>query len=99
MANNKISNPKKRNILQRFPFGWIFAVIILVMLFNSLSVPISGVPKEISYSDFYKALKEHPEKIKAVTKTENVLQGDFMDNSRFYRFFFGASFVCWFIPD
>jgi ATP-dependent Zn protease len=84
MANNKFNKNKKNNILRRFPFGWILGLIIFFMLINSISTSITGVPKEISYSDFYKTLKEHPEQVKSLTKTETVLQGELTDNSKFF---------------
>jgi len=84
MANNKIPKSKRRNVFQRFPFGWLFAIIIFILLINSLSIPITGVPKEISYSAFYQVLKDNPEKIKSVTKIETILQGEFTDNAKFF---------------
>ena len=83
MADN-IPKSKKRKIFQRFPMGWIIAIIIFYILISSLNVSISGVPKEITYSDFYSLLKNNPEKIKSVTKTETVLQGEFSDNTKFF---------------
>ncbi len=84
MANHKIPNSKKNNIFKRFPFGWIFVVIILFIMFNSLNMPVNGVPKEIPYSKFYEKLTKTPEQIKSVTKVETILQGEFSDNSKFF---------------
>jgi len=84
MANNKISKSKKKNVFSRFPFGWIFAVVALVLLINSLNIPITGIPKEITYSEFYKVLKENPDSIRSVTKIESVLQGELSDSTKFY---------------
>jgi ATP-dependent Zn protease len=86
MANN---NPrfKKNNVFKRFPVGLLFLVILLVMLINSVNVSVSGipgVPREITYSTFYKVLKDNPDKIKYVNKTETLLQGEFTDNSKFF---------------
>ena len=81
---NKNHKSKKNNMFRRFPFGWLFAFIIFIILINSLNMPITGVPKEISYSTFYKTLKDNPENIKSVTKTESILQGESTDNSRFF---------------
>ncbi|MFA5276446.1 MAG: ATP-dependent metallopeptidase FtsH/Yme1/Tma family protein, partial [Candidatus Omnitrophota bacterium] len=75
---------KKNNILKRIPFGWIFVIIIFVMLINSFNVPISGVPKETSYSEFYEALKNNPDTIKSLTKTETILQGEYKNGSKFF---------------
>ncbi|MBM3246161.1 MAG: ATP-dependent metallopeptidase FtsH/Yme1/Tma family protein [Candidatus Omnitrophica bacterium] len=71
-------------MFKRFPFSWIFAIIIFYFLITSLNVSVSGVPREIAYSDFYSTLKNTPEKIKSVTKTETILQGQFADNSKFF---------------
>jgi len=74
---------KKKGIFSRFPFGWIFAILIFYLLISSLNVSVTGVPREISYSDFYKVLKDNPDKIKSLTKIETLLQGEFSDNTRF----------------
>jgi len=84
MANNKSSKLNKSKMFKRFPFSWIFAIIIFYFLITSLNVSVSGVPREIAYSDFYSTLKNTPEKIKSVTKTETILQGQFADNSKFF---------------
>jgi len=85
MPTQKRSKPGKNNLFKRFPFGWILLIILFAMLINSLnSVSVSGVPKEITYSQFYQTLKNNPESIKKVTKTETILQGDFTDNSKFF---------------
>jgi cell division protease FtsH len=81
MANNKL---KKNNVLKRIPFGLIFAILIVLIVINSMSGPFPGLPQEKSYSDFYHLLKENPEKIRFVTKTETVLQGELTDNSKFF---------------
>ena len=83
MANNNHKS-KKNNVLKRIPFGWIFVIIILVMLINSFNIPVSGVPKEITYSEFYHALKDTPDKIKSLTKTETIIQGEYSDGSKFF---------------
>lgn len=78
---------KKPEQLRKTPFGWILGIIILFMLMlNFITVPITGVPKEISYSDFYSILNSSPEKIKSLTKVENKLDGQFSDNTRFFLF-------------
>ncbi|MFH1191807.1 MAG: ATP-dependent zinc metalloprotease FtsH [Candidatus Omnitrophota bacterium] len=85
MASEKKPNLNKINILKRFPFGWLLVFFLLIMLMSSFSnLPITGIPKEITYSQFYQILKNKPESIKSVAKTENILQGDFSDNSKFF---------------
>jgi len=83
MADN-MRKSKKNNIFKRFPFGWIFALIIFILIINSFNIPITGVPREMPYSGFYQILKNTPEKIKSVTKIETILQGELTDNSRFF---------------
>ena len=73
----------KKNVFKRSPFGWILAIIIFFILINSFNIPMSGMPKEVSYGAFFTILKNNPEKIKTVTKVENLLQGEFTDNSKF----------------
>lgn len=84
MANNKMHKSKKNNIFKRFPVGWILFFLFSILIMNSFKVPITGVPREISYSDFYRALKDNPERIKSVTKMDTVLEGEFTDNAKFF---------------
>lgn len=85
MAAQKNPKPNKTNIIKRFPFGWLLVFFLFIMLMNSFNnIQVTGIPKEISYSQFYQTLKNHPESIKKVTKIETVLQGDYLDNSKFF---------------
>ena len=81
MANHK---SKKNNILKRIPLGWVFALIIFILIINALNVPVTGVPQEKTYSNFYAVLKDKPEEIKSVTKVESVLQGEMKDGQKFF---------------
>lgn len=84
MKKNKNSKSKKLNPFQKSPFGWIFAIIIFYLLVSFLSSSVGGGPKEIAYSEFYKILRDSPEKIKTLTKTESLLQGEFNDSQKFF---------------
>lgn len=85
MSNGNAPKNKKNQIFKKFPFGWILLIFAVYLLFSSINTSFTGgVPREITYSEFYNTLKEHPEKIKSVTKVESVLQGEFSDNSRFF---------------
>ena len=85
MATQNKPKPNKNNIFKRFPFGWLLVFFLLVMLMNSFNnIPVTGIPKEMSYSQFYQTLKNNPKSIKKVTKTENILQGDSSDNTKFF---------------
>ncbi len=85
MAAQNKSKQNKNNIFRRSPFGWLLIIFLLIMLANSLSnVPVNGIPKEISYSQFFHILRDNPDKIRSVTKMETVLQGELTDNSKFF---------------
>jgi cell division protease FtsH len=84
MAHNKKFGFKKNNIFKRFPFGWMMAFIIFILFVNYLSAPMAGIPKEISYSEFYRLLKENPESFKSVTKVETIIQGELTNSSKFF---------------
>lgn len=83
MLGNKGPKLKKNKVLKRFPFGWILAIIIFYLLVSSMNMPITGVTKEITYSEFYRVLKDNPMQIKSLVKVENELQGEFSDNTKF----------------
>ncbi|MFA4842468.1 MAG: ATP-dependent zinc metalloprotease FtsH [Candidatus Omnitrophota bacterium] len=74
----------KNKLAKRFPFGWLFAIVIFYILVSSLNVSIGGIPKPLTYGEFYQVLKNSPEKIKSVTKTDIMLQGEFTDNNKFF---------------
>ncbi|MCK9430853.1 MAG: ATP-dependent zinc metalloprotease FtsH [Candidatus Omnitrophica bacterium] len=83
MQNKPKSN--KNNIFKRSPLGWLLIIFLFIMLVNSISnIPITGIPKEITYSQFFRTLRDKPETIKQATKTETILQGEFTDNSKFF---------------
>ncbi len=81
MINRKRNKSK---IVKRFPFGVIAVILLIYVLIASLNLSITGVPREISYSEFYGILKDSPQKIKSVAKIDNMLQGEFEDNSKFF---------------
>ena len=83
MAPNNRTNHKKNQVFKRFPFAWIIGFALIYFLISSLNVSINGVPKDITYSEFYKILKTEPEKIKSLVKTENELTGEFQDKTKF----------------
>lgn len=79
MPNNKHPKSKKNNAFKRLPLGWIFLIIISILLLQSINIPMGGLPKEITYSDFYKILKDSPGRIKNLIKVENELMGEFIE--------------------
>ncbi len=88
MANHKNQRIKKKNIFQRFPFGWLLGFFALLLLINSFNIPITGIPKELTYSEFYRILKDSPGVINWVIKTEGglKLEGELTNKSRFFVF-------------
>jgi cell division protease FtsH len=84
MANHNGHKFKKNKILKRFPWGWIVIILLVYLLLSAPFINMSGLPKEIAYSEFYNTLKNTPDKIKSVTKTDSVVQGAFTDNSKFF---------------
>ena len=83
MPDDNIPKYKKKKLFKRLPWGWIFGLIIFYIFISSLNVSMTGVPKEISYSEFYKILKDDPAKIRSLTKIETELTGEFTDNTKF----------------
>ncbi|OGX40214.1 MAG: cell division protein FtsH [Omnitrophica WOR_2 bacterium RIFCSPLOWO2_01_FULL_41_12] len=82
MANN-FHKLKKNKVFRKIPLGWIFGIIIFYLLINALNVSITGIPKEITYGEFYRTLKDEAQNIKSLVKIENELQGEFKDGTKF----------------
>jgi cell division protease FtsH len=71
MASSKKPKLNKTNNLKRFPFGWLLVFFLLIIAMNAFSnIPVTGVPKEISYSQFYQTLKDSPDKIKNIPEND-----------------------------
>jgi cell division protease FtsH len=83
MAIQKSSKPGSKKKFNQSRLIWIFVILGLFYLLNMVSVPISGIPQEITYSEFYNVLKNQPQKIKSLVKIENELQGEFTDAAKF----------------
>jgi len=66
------------------PILWILIIFGVLYLLSNIKIPSTSAPQEIKYSDFYRILKNNPERIAAVIKRENLLEGRFSDGSRFY---------------
>lgn len=78
-------NKKKNNNKRWNAIVWILLVFAVLSLLNSQSFNVSGVVKELKYSEFYALLEENPStrSIVSLSKTENVLYGQFADGSKF----------------
>ncbi len=66
------------------PILWILIIFGVFYLLSNIKIPSASAPQEIKYSDFYRILKNNPERIALVIKRENLLEGRFNDGSRFY---------------
>jgi cell division protease FtsH len=74
---------KKNNLLKRSPLAWVTLIILAFIILSSVNIPVNGIPKEITYSDFYSLLKSNPSKIRSLVKRETIVQGEFTDNTSF----------------
>jgi cell division protease FtsH len=84
MANGKKTKKLLNNkVLRNFPWGWLIAIAVFYIMINILNTSTTGVPKEITYGDFYKTLLFEPLKIKSVIKIENEIEGEYADGSKF----------------
>jgi len=84
MANGKKHKNLKNNKFPRnFPWGWLVAIAMFYVLINIFNTSTTTIPKEISYGEFYRTLKNEPHKIKSVVKIENELEGDYTDGGKF----------------
>lgn len=67
-----------------FPF-FIWFLIILTMFYMVGVFQNNFVPrKEFTYSEFYRILRDDPSRLRSVVMTENILQGDLANGSKFY---------------
>ncbi|QAT18022.1 ATP-dependent Zn proteases FtsH [Candidatus Velamenicoccus archaeovorus] len=79
----------KQSPAQRFKknnlsvFVWILFIVGTLYLMGLLQN--NGVArKELSYTEFYRVLTEEPSRLKVVTMSEDILQGEFVNGSRFF---------------
>jgi cell division protease FtsH len=73
----------KKKSTNRF-IVWVLIILGLFYLLNSIEISSKSIPREITYSEFYRILKEKPESIKSLSKTDSLLQGEFQDGARFF---------------
>ncbi len=67
-----------------FPF-FIWFLIILTMFYMVGVFQNNFVPrKEFTYSEFYRILRDDPSRLRSVVMTENILQGDLANGSKFF---------------
>ena len=82
MAKN-MPTSKKNKLFRRFPWVLVLVLFVFYLLITSINISVTGLPKELTYTEFYRILRDDPSKIKSLTKIENELQGDFTDNTKF----------------
>ncbi|MFA5389418.1 MAG: ATP-dependent zinc metalloprotease FtsH [Candidatus Omnitrophota bacterium] len=77
---NKSGNKINKNIL-----FWIGIFLLLIYIFRMDSFSAASVPKELSYGEFYRLVKDNRETsaIKSVVKMEDQLKGFFSSGGRF----------------
>ncbi len=83
MANHNKSKQKK-NMFKNSPLAWIIGLALFFIIVNSFSVPVSGVPKEMAYSRLYSLLRDKPQDIKSLTKTDNIMHGELTTGGKFF---------------
>lgn len=84
MANNNAHKFKRKRGLKRFPWAWLIVILLVYLFLNSPFINISGLPREMAYSDFYNLLKDSSHRIKSITKTETLLQGEISGGGKFF---------------
>jgi len=64
---------------------WFLIGLGLLWLFHKSEDYVAGTPEKLSYSQFYKMVKDNPEtgRIKSAIRTENAIKGRFADDRRY----------------
>lgn len=85
MANNLKNKQSKKNNFSRNIFVWLGIGLIFLYIASLYSVTMGLNPKEISYSEFYRYLKDNASthKIKSLVKTDDKMDGEFSDGAKF----------------
>jgi len=83
MANSNHNKQRKKFKFNQLPLIWILVTIGIFYLLNTIPITVTGIPRDITYGEFYKILKDEPQKIKSLMKVENELEGEFADGNRF----------------
>lgn len=80
---NKKSAKNNKGVL-----GWIIFTLSLLWLINIVTssnlVGGYGIPKELSYGEFYRILKNDPSSIKILEEIDTTLRGEFSNGQRFF---------------
>ena len=82
-SDNKKNKKNNKGIL-----GWVILTLAVLWMVNILAtsnmVSMYGVPKEISYGEFYRILKEDPSSIKTLEKIDATLRGELINGEKFF---------------
>jgi len=87
--NKSNSRKMKQSPAQRFKknnlsvFVWILFIVGTLYLMGLLQNN-GTARKELSYTEFCRVLTEEPSRLKVVTMSEDILQGEFVNGSRFF---------------
>jgi ATP-dependent Zn protease len=68
-------------MIAKVPWGLIILIATFLIMLNLINN--TSVPEEKSYGEFYKILKEEPQKFKYLEKVENEIKGEMTDNTKF----------------
>ncbi|MDP8215833.1 MAG: ATP-dependent zinc metalloprotease FtsH [Candidatus Kaelpia imicola] len=78
----KKKKDKKREYRNRSLLIWLLVMVLFYMFWQSnVDQGLSQI--ELKYSEFYKMLKESPDDIRSVVKTENLIRGELKDGTEF----------------
>ena len=86
---NPNSRKTKQSPMQGFKknnlsvFVWVLFIVGTLYLMG-LMQNNGAARKELSYTEFYRVLTEEPSRLKVVTMSEDILQGEFVSGSRFF---------------
>ena len=81
----KIKKPIKNN---RGVLGWVILFISVLWVINMFTASnimgVGGVPREMSYGEFYQTLKSDPSSIRSLEKIDTTLRGVLTSGGRFF---------------
>lgn len=84
--NSKKAKPSAPQGFRKGSYPILIWLLFIMATFYLMGVFQNSVSarKELSYKEFYRVLKENPSHLRSVTMTEDVLQGDLTDGSKFF---------------
>lgn len=68
--------------------GWVILTLCVLWMINIVTtsniVGVGGVPKEMSYGEFYRIVKDNPSTISSLEKIDTTLRGELSGGGRFF---------------